>query len=91
MPSSDLVTDIVEGGHKVLVFSQFVQMLHIIRSWLVINADVPVRLSRRFEQGPLRAGGQASTTTPEIPIFLISLKAGGTGHELDLGGLCHPL
>ena len=33
----DMVTDIVEEGHKVLVFSQFVQMLHIIRSWLQIN------------------------------------------------------
>ncbi|MDR2503560.1 MAG: SNF2 helicase associated domain-containing protein, partial [Deltaproteobacteria bacterium] len=30
----DMVTDIVEEGHKVLVFSQFVQMLHIIRGWL---------------------------------------------------------
>ena len=36
----DLLTDIVEGGHKVLVFSQFVQMLHIIRSWLQIR-DLP--------------------------------------------------
>ena len=30
----DLVTSIIDDGHKVLVFSQFVQMLHIIRNWL---------------------------------------------------------
>ena len=30
----DMVMEIVEGGHKVLVFSQFVQMLQIIRQWL---------------------------------------------------------
>ena len=51
----DMIFDVVEGGHKVLVFSQFVQMLQIIRGWLQL---------------------------PEIPIFLISLKAGGTGINL---------
>ncbi|MCL2123403.1 MAG: SNF2-related protein, partial [Desulfovibrionaceae bacterium] len=33
-----MVMDIVEGGHKVLVFSQFVQMLYIIRQWLAASA-----------------------------------------------------
>ncbi len=76
----DLVTDIIEEGHKVLVFSQFVQMLHIIRSWLQIN-KVPFTYldgtsKDRFEQVDL------FNNTPEIPIFLISLKAGGTGLNL---------
>jgi len=76
----DLVTDIVEGGHKVLVFSQFVQMLHIIRSWLQIR-EVPFAYldgssKDRFEQV------DKFNDTPEIPIFLISLKAGGTGLNL---------
>jgi SNF2 family DNA or RNA helicase len=66
----DLVTDIVEGGHKVLVFSQFVQMLHIIRSWLQIR-EVPFAYldgssKDRFEQV------DKFNDTPEIPIFLIS-------------------
>lgn len=76
----DLVTDIVDGGHKVLVFSQFVQMLHIIRSWLQIR-EVPFAYldgssKDRFEQV------DKFNDTPEIPIFLISLKAGGTGLNL---------
>ncbi|SDL39846.1 Superfamily II DNA or RNA helicase, SNF2 family [Maridesulfovibrio ferrireducens] len=76
----DLIFDIVEGGHKVLVFSQFVQMLHIIRSWLTIK-EIPFTYldgssKDRFEQV------DKFNDTPEIPIFLISLKAGGTGLNL---------
>ncbi len=76
----DMVTDIIEEGHKVLVFSQFVQMLHIIRSWLIISRIPFCYLDGaskdRFEQV------DEFNNTPEIPIFLISLKAGGTGLNL---------
>jgi non-specific serine/threonine protein kinase len=76
----DMITDIMEEGHKVLVFSQFVQMLHIIRSWLMIN-NVPFTYldgssKDRFDQV------DRFNNTPEIPVFLISLKAGGTGLNL---------
>jgi len=76
----DLIFDIVEGGHKVLVFSQFVQMLHVIRSWLTIK-DIPFTYldgssKDRFEQV------DRFNDSPDIPIFLISLKAGGTGLNL---------
>ncbi len=76
----DLIFDIVEGGHKVLVFSQFVQMLHVIRSWLTIK-DIPFTYldgssKDRFEQV------DKFNDSPDIPIFLISLKAGGTGLNL---------
>lgn len=76
----DMVTDIVEEGHKVLVFSQFVQMLHIIRSWLQIS-NIPFAYldgtsKDRFEQV------DRFNNSPDIPIFLISLKAGGTGLNL---------
>ncbi len=76
----DMITDIVEEGHKVLVFSQFVQMLHIIRSWLQIS-DIPFcyldgASKDRFEQV------DKFNNSPDIPIFLISLKAGGTGLNL---------
>ncbi len=76
----DLVTGIIEDGHKVLVFSQFVQMLHIIRSWLKMNkipfAYLDGSSKDRFEQV------ERFNTDPSIPIFLISLKAGGTGLNL---------
>jgi superfamily II DNA or RNA helicase len=76
----DLVTDIIDGGHKVLVFSQFVQMLHIVRSWLQINqtpfAYLDGSSKDRFEQV------DRFNNDPDIPVFLISLKAGGTGINL---------
>jgi len=76
----DLVNGIIEDGHKVLVFSQFVQMLHIIRSWLSINkvpfAYLDGASKDRYEQV------EEFNTNPDIPIFLISLKAGGTGLNL---------
>jgi len=76
----DLVTTIIDDGHKVLVFSQFVQMLHIIRNWLHM-VEIPFcyldgTSKDRFDQV------DKFNNTPEIPIFLISLKAGGTGLNL---------
>jgi len=76
----DLVSNIIEDGHKVLVFSQFVQMLHIIRSWLKMNkipfAYLDGSSKDRYEQV------ENFNNDPNIPIFLISLKAGGTGLNL---------
>lgn len=76
----NMVTEIVEGGHKVLVFSQFVQMLQIIRQWLEFS-QIPFcyldgASKDRFEQV------DRFNNNPDIPIFLISLKAGGTGLNL---------
>ncbi|MBQ9452638.1 MAG: SNF2 helicase associated domain-containing protein [Desulfovibrio sp.] len=76
----DMVMEIVEGGHKVLVFSQFVQMLQIIRQWLEFS-QIPYcyldgASKDRFEQV------DRFNNSPNIPIFLISLKAGGTGLNL---------
>jgi SNF2 domain-containing protein/helicase-like protein len=76
----DLLEPLVAEGHKVLVFSQFVEMLAIIR------AEVERREWRHFvltgdteDRGPLvdefqRAEGSA--------VFLISLRAGGFGLNL---------
>ncbi|MCR4667215.1 MAG: DEAD/DEAH box helicase [Desulfovibrio sp.] len=76
----NMISEIVEGGHKVLVFSQFVQMLHIIRQWLEFSqlsyCYLDGKSKDRFEQV------ERFNATPEIPIFLISLKAGGTGLNL---------
>lgn len=76
----DMAMDIVEGGHKVLVFSQFVQMLHIIRQWLEFS-QIPFcyldgASKDRFEQV------DRFNLNADIPVFLISLKAGGTGLNL---------
>ena len=74
-----MISEIVEEGHRILLFSQFVEMLAIIEKELqsagytyeYIDGQVPAkdRLDRVN-----RFNADAS-----IPVFLISLKAGGTG------------
>jgi non-specific serine/threonine protein kinase len=76
----DLVSDIIEEGHKVLIFSQFVQMLHIIRSWVQLTqikyAYLDGSSKDRFEQV------DTFNNDESVKMFLISLKAGGTGLNL---------
>ena len=70
----------IAGGHKILVFSQFVKMLQIIAAELqeegipfcYLDGSTKDRLGEcnRFNRDP------------KIPVFLISLMAGGTGLNL---------
>ncbi|MGL4722182.1 MAG: SNF2-related protein [Desulfovibrionaceae bacterium] len=76
----EMIFDIIEEKHRVLVFSQFTQMLHIIREWLTLE-DIPYcyldgTVKNRSRQVDI------FNNTPSIPVFLISLKAGGTGLNL---------
>jgi superfamily II DNA or RNA helicase len=80
----EMLEEVIESGHKILVFSQFVEMLTLIRAELdkgpytyeYIDGQTPAkdRLDKvnRFNEAP----------EGELPIFLISLKAGGTGLNL---------
>ena len=71
---------LIEGGHKVLVFSQFTSLLAIVRS------EVRKRnLQHAYIDGATRdreAEVQRFQTDPSVPLFLISLKAGGLGLNL---------
>ena len=76
----ELLDEAIDGGHRILVFSQFVQMLQLIRDELE-KRKVPYcyldgSTNDRLEQC------QRFNQTPSIPVFLISLKAGGTGLNL---------
>ncbi len=67
-------------GHKALVFSQFVQMLRLIRKELdargIPYAYLDGRTRKRQEQV------DRFQNDPAVPFFLISLKAGGVGLNL---------
>lgn len=76
----ELVQDAIAGGHKVLVFSQFVQMLKIIRKAF---DDLDVAYSYLDGQTKDRAEQVKNFEENEgIRLFLISLKTGGTGLNL---------
>lgn len=77
----ELITDALDGGHRILVFSQFAQMLQIIRERLKANGldcfliDGQVAADERLAQVDRFNNGEGQ-------IFLISLRAGGTGLNL---------
>jgi SNF2 family DNA or RNA helicase len=76
-----LVDELREGGHKALVFSQFVDHLEQVRAWLdEAKIDYQYLVGSTPEKERARAiqafqGGQGD-------LFLISLKAGGFGLNL---------
>ena len=76
----EFLADAAEEGHRVLVFSQFVEMLGLVRSALE-SAGMPFcyldgTTHDRAEQV------HRFNADPSVPVFLISLKAGGTGLNL---------
>jgi superfamily II DNA or RNA helicase len=75
----EMVEDMVAGGRRILVFSQFTSMLEIIGAELRARGIRQVTLtgasrSRQALVDEFQAG--------LAPVFLISLKAGGTGLNL---------
>jgi len=87
LPSSKLqlfgevLTELLENKHKALVFSQFVDHLHILQDYLdaqnisyqYLDGRTPMA-ERKKRVNAFQAG--------EGDVFLISLKAGGTGLNL---------
>ncbi|MDO8207039.1 MAG: DEAD/DEAH box helicase [Gallionella sp.] len=75
----EMLPELVSEGRRILVFSQFTSMLELIEEELAKENLTYVKLTgdtqnreevvRRFQDG-------------EVPIFLISLKAGGVGLNL---------
>jgi SNF2 family DNA or RNA helicase len=76
----EILEEAVAGGHRVLVFSQFVEMLNLIRNvleeekikyeWLTGATTDRIERVDHFNNDPT------------VSAFLISLKAGGTGLNL---------
>ena len=79
-PFLEQLSDAVRAGHKVLVFSQFVKTLGILREEL---RKAGVRFCYLDGSTKDRLGQcEKFNRTPEIQVFLISLMAGGTGLNL---------
>ncbi len=72
--------EIVEEGHKALVFSQFTSFLAIVRDRLDREKMVYEYLDGQTRQR--RQHVERFQNDPACPLFLISLKAGGQGLNL---------
>ncbi len=77
----ELINDILDGGHRILLFSQFTSMLQIIRSTLESKGVEYLYLDGSTDT---KERGQLvdSFNEGKGDVFLISLKAGGTGLNL---------
>lgn len=77
----ELIEDSIKGGHRILLFSQFTTMLDIISEELGKRDIKHLMLTGRTKSDK-RMALVDEFNEGEIPIFLISLKAGGTGLNL---------
>lgn len=87
----EILMQSLDSGHKILVFSQFTSLLKLIRTWLE-NKKIPFEYldgTTKDRQKHVDNFNQS----PDIPVFLLSLKAGGVGLNLtaaDTVILCDP-
>ena len=76
-----MLGEAIDGEHRVLVFSQFVSMLHLVRDRLEER-----ELAYCYLDGSTKHRQEEVNrfqNDPAIPVFLISLKAGGVGLNLS--------
>ncbi|MBI5385764.1 MAG: SNF2 helicase associated domain-containing protein [Verrucomicrobia bacterium] len=77
---AELLEEVLDGGHRVLVFSQFVSMLTLLREHLTGEGVEFCYLDgSTTDRGAVVTRFQQS----QVPVFLISLKAGGVGLNLS--------
>ena len=77
----ELVRSCIQAGHKILLFSSFTSMLDLIReemekegiSCYVLTGSLPKEKRREYVE---------AFQHDDTPVFMISLKAGGTGLNL---------
>lgn len=77
----ETVKEVLEGGHKILIFSQFVKHLKIVEDW-VKSEGIAYQYLDGSTTGKKRQAAVEAFQAGEGDIFLISLKAGGTGLNL---------
>jgi superfamily II DNA or RNA helicase len=75
----EMLPELIEQGRKILLFSQFTSMLDLIKPELdeLGMKYVEIRGSTKDRESPV-----LRFQNGEVPIFLLSLKAGGTGLNL---------
>ena len=78
----ELVTEYISGGHKILIFSQFVKALDIVERFLIDKGINYYYLTGKTEAAKRKEYADEFNANDSVKVFLISLKAGGTGLNL---------
>jgi len=77
--TQELLPTLIEEGRRILLFSQFTSMLELIEEHLVTQGVAYLKLTGQTKE---RADLVRKFQAGQAPVFLISLKAGGTGLNL---------
>lgn len=78
----EIIQDAVLGGHKILLFSSYTSMFEIIEEKLKNIGVKYLKLTGQTKVGERIELVDKFNTNENIKVFLISLKAGGTGLNL---------
>ncbi len=79
---NELLAEAVDDGHRVLVFSQFTSLLALLRTELDAQQLAYCYLDGSMPALARQAEVDRFQSSSDVPLFLLSLKAGGTGLNL---------
>ncbi|HLP01861.1 MAG TPA: DEAD/DEAH box helicase, partial [Opitutaceae bacterium] len=78
----ELLSEALDDGHRLLVFSQFTRLLGLVREELAAQEVPCCYLDGSMSAKARQAEVDRFQADASVPVFLISLKAGGTGLNL---------
>jgi superfamily II DNA or RNA helicase len=78
----ELLAEAIDDGHRVLVFSQFTSLLALLGAELESQGTAYCYLDGSMPVRARQAAVDRFQESADVPVFLISLKAGGTGLNL---------
>jgi SNF2 family DNA or RNA helicase len=78
----ELLSAAADGGHRVLLFSQFTSLLALLREELDAQGAAYCYLDGSMTPVARQAQVDRFQSGASVPLFLLSLKAGGTGLNL---------
>ncbi|KAL3786634.1 hypothetical protein HJC23_006830 [Cyclotella cryptica] len=83
-----LLPELVEKGHRILLFSQWTRVLDLMHNLLELLDMKFLRLDGQTDVSDRQALVDQFTSDPTIPVFLLSTRAGGMGLNLTAADVC---
>jgi SNF2 family DNA or RNA helicase len=78
----EILSEAADGGHRLLVFSQFTSLLALLREELELQGISYCYLDGSMTPKARQAEVDRFQDSEDVPVFLLSLKAGGSGLNL---------
>lgn len=80
------ISELIDEGHKIVVFSQFTEMLDILGNWLTGEKISYERIDGSVSGKTRQESVRRFQDQTEPGVFMLSLKAGGVGINLTSAG-----